>query len=186
MDDKAIIRMFFDRDENGLSAASKKYGAYCLKIAKNILGNNEDAEECVNDAYLNAWNSIPPKNPENLAAYLAKIVRNLSFNLYKKNHAEKRGCGQIPLVLDELAEIVSGKENPEKELDGKLLSEKINLFLSQLTAEKRNIFVCRYFYSDSIKDIAEKFDMTENNVSVTLNRLRTKLHNYLIESGFEI
>ncbi|MCR4727726.1 MAG: sigma-70 family RNA polymerase sigma factor [Lachnospiraceae bacterium] len=186
MNDDQIVRMYWDRDEKAISVTSEKYGSYCLHIAGNILGNHEDAEECVNDTYLNTWNSIPTNRPEMLSTYLGKIVRNLSFNLYKKNRAEKRGAGQIGLVLDELAELIADSNRPEDELDCKLLSESVNRFLETLPAEKRKLFVCRYWYADSVKDIAKRFEMTENNVSVALSRLRTGLHNYLLERGFEL
>lgn len=186
MDDSTIVQMYWDRDENAISATSQKYGPYCLSIARNILGEHEDAEECVNDAYLSTWNSIPTNRPSVLSAYLGKIVRNLSFNLYKKSRAEKRGSGNIDLVLDELSELTTDSNTPEDELDCKLLSEAINSFLADLPAQKRKLFVCRYWYADSIKDISDRFGTTENNVSVTLNRIRIKLHDYLLESGFEL
>lgn len=186
MDDKTIVQMYWDRDENAISATSEKYGSYCLSIARNILDNHEDAEECVNDAYMRTWNSIPTNKPSLLSVYLGKIVRNLSFNLYKKNKAEKRGSGNIDLVLDELSELVADPSKPEDELDCKLLSEAINSFLAGIPADKRKLFVCRYWYADSVKDIAKRSEMTENNVSVTLSRLRTGLHNYLSEKGFEL
>ena len=186
MDDNTIVQMYWDRDENAISVTSEKYGAYCLSIAKNILDNHEDAEECVNDTYLSTWNTIPTNRPSVLSTYLGKIVRNLSFNLYKKNKAEKRGSGHFALVLDELSELIAEPSKPEDELDCKLLSDVINSFLADLPTEKRKLFVCRYWYADSVKDIAKRFEMTENNVSVALNRLRTKLHNYLLESGFEL
>lgn len=140
----------------------------------------------MNDTYLNTWNSIPTNRPKMLSTYLGKIVRNLSFNIYKKNKAKKRGYGQVAMVLDELAELLADSKNTEEDLNHKLLADTINSFLAKLPAEKRKIFVCRYWYADSLKDISKKFGMTENNVSVTLNRLRTKLHNYLIERGFEL
>jgi len=186
VDDTQIVQLYWDRDEKAITVTAEKYGSYCLSVARSILGNNEDAEECVSDAYMNTWNSIPPKRPEMLRAYLGRIVRNLSFNLYKKNKAQKRGFGQIPVVLDELSELLSDSATPEEAWDSKQLSELINAFLSGLPAEKRRLFVCRYWYADSVKDIAERFGMTENNVSVTLNRLRAKLHDYLTESGFEL
>lgn len=186
MEDSVIVRMYWDRNEEALSATAKKYGSYCLSIAKNIVGNNEDAEECVNDTYLQTWNSIPDNKPEMLSTYLAKITRNLSFNRYKRNNAEKRGGGQIGLVLDELSDLIASPDEPDKEFDSRLLSKAINTFLSNLSVKKRQIFMCRYWYADSIKDIAKRFGMTENNVSVTLNRLRQKLSEYLKESGYEL
>lgn len=186
MDDNQIVQMYWDRNEKAISVTSEKYGAYCLSIVRNILGNREDAEECVSDTYLNTWNSIPTNRPSVLSTYLGKIIRNLAFNLYKKNKAEKRGSGNVDLVLDELSELIADSSKPEDELDCKLLSEAINSFLSGLPAEKRKLFVCRYWYADSVKDITKKLEMTENNVSITLTRLRTSLHNYLLERGFEL
>ena len=186
MDDSVIVQMYWNRNEEALSATAKKYGLYCFSIAENILGNNEDAEECVNDTYLQTWNSIPDNKPKMLSTYLAKITRNLSFNRYKRNNAEKRGGGQIDLVLDELSDLIISPDESDKEFDSRLLSKAINAFLSNLSVEKRQIFMCRYWYADSIKDIAKRFDMTENNVSVTLNRLRQKLSEHLKESGYEL
>lgn len=186
MQDKEIIQLYFDRDQRALSATANKYGNYCTSIAKNILGNNEDAEECVNDTYLNAWNAIPPKRPLLLSAFLGKITRNLALNQYKHNHVKKRGSGEFAVVLDELAECVSDWNDVEQEIDRKELTKAINSFLSTLAPKKRNIFICRYWYSDSISSIAKRYEMTESNVSTTLNRLRVKLKEYLSERGFQL
>lgn len=186
MNDKDIIQLYLDRDQRALSATAKKYGKYCTSIAKNILGNNEDAEECVNDTYLNTWNSIPPNRPTILSAFLGKITRNLAFNKYKHNHVKKRGNGEIAVALDELSECVSGLDDVEQEIDRRELVETINSFLDTLAPEKRNIFICRYWYSDSISSIAKRYEMTEGNVSTTLNRLRLKLKEYLSERGFKL
>ena len=186
MDDVKIVQMYFDRDEQAIPATADKYGNYCTSIANNILGNHEDAEECVNDTYLNTWSAIPPHRPKMLSTFLGKIVRNLAFNRYKHNTADKRGGGEITAVLDELAGCVSGNEDTEQAYEYKELVGAINDFLSTLPAHKRNIFVCRYWYTDSISDIAARFDMTYSAVSMMLNRLRAKLHNYLIERGYEL
>lgn len=186
MEDKEIVRLFWNREEQAISVTAEKYGAYCKVIAINILGNREDAGECVNDTFLNAWNSIPPARPENLATYLGKLTRNLALNQYYKNRAQKRGAGQFAVVLEELEEVVSHKENPETAFEEQELRSAINAFLAMLPMEKRNLFLCRYYYADSITAIAEHFKMTENNVSVSLNRIRKKLHKYLTERGFEL
>ena len=186
MDDAKIIQLYWDRDEQAIPAIADKYGSYCTSIAQNILGNREDAEECVNDTYFNAWNAMPPHRPNVLSAFLGKITRNLSLNRYKHNHSDKRGGSQTTVVLDEIAEFVSDTDSVEQEIDCRELVKAIDRFLDRLPADKRNIFVCRYWYFDSISDIANRFGMTENNVSVTLNRLRLKLHNYLLERGFEL
>ncbi len=185
MDDAKIVQLYFDRNEQAIPATADKYGNYCTSIAKNILGNHEDAEECVNDTYLNTWNAIPPHRPKMLSTFLGKIVRNLAFNRYKHNTADKRGGGEITAVLDELAGCVSDNE-VEQAYEHKELVAAINDFLSALPAEKRNIFVCRYWYTDSIADISARYDMTHSATSMTLHRLRIKLHNYLIERGYEL
>lgn len=186
MDDAEIIRLYWERNEQALPATAEKYGNYCTSIARNILGSYEDAEECVNDAYFKAWNSIPPHKPDSLSAFLGKIVRNLSLNQYRYNTADKRGGGTAAVVLDEIAEFVSDTGSVEQEIDRRELVKAIDEFLNRLPTDKRRIFLCRYWYFDSIADIADRFGMTENNVSVTLNRLRTKLKNYLLERNFEL
>lgn len=183
MEDEAIVQLFWERDEKAITATAEKYGAYCMSIASNILGNSEDAEECINDAYLNTWNSIPPHRPQMLSTYLGKIVRNLSFNLYKKKRADKRGGGQMSLVLDELSEVLAGVGSPEESWDAAFLAQMINGFLEAIPLERRKIFVRRYWYAESVKDIAKRYDMTENNVSVILNRTRDNLKKYLMERG---
>ena len=186
MNDKDIVRLFFDRNPDALAEFSKKYGSYCNTIAKNILGSNEDAAECVNDAYHKLWNSIPPERPENLAAYIGKIVRNLSFDKYKHLTAEKRGGGNINIVLDELSEIVSGNESVEQEIDRKELISDINSFLASLSKEKRSIFIYRYMYAYSAKEIAKLFGKSEGNISVLFNRIRKGLKEYLTERGYAL
>ena len=186
MDDAKIVQLYWDRNEQAIPATADKYGNYCTSIAKNILGNHEDAEECVNDTYMNAWNSMPPHRPSILSTFLGKITRNLSLNRYKHNTADKRGGGELPVVLDEISNLVSGTDDVEQEINSKELIKAIDTFLGTLSIEKRGMFIRRYWYFDSISDIANRFGMTENNVSVTLNRLRLKLHNYLLERGFEL
>ena len=176
MDDANIVQLYWDRNEQAIPATADKYGSYCTSIAKNILGNNEDAEECVNDTYLNAWNSMPPHRPSILSTFLGKIVRNLSFNRYKHNNADKRGGGELPVVLEELSDLVSGKDDVGQAFDQK----------DSLSPKKRSIFISRYWYTDSISEIAVRHGMNDGAVSMTLNRLRLKLHNYLLERGFEL
>ena len=186
MDDSKIVQLYWDRDEQAIPATSDKYGTYCISIAQNILGNQEDAEECVNDTYMSAWNSMPPHRPKILSVFLGKITRNLSLNRYKQNTAGKRGGGEVPVVLDAIAELVSDTGSVEQEVDRKELVKAIDAFLDRLPTDKRSIFICRYWYFDSVSKIAARFGMTENHVSVTLNRLRVKLHNDLLERGFDL
>lgn len=186
MDDALIVRLYWERNEQAIPATADKYGNYCTSIAQNILGSREDAEECVNDTYLNAWNSMPPHRPSVLSAFLGKITRNLSIKRYRRNTADKRGGGQAAVILDEIAEFVSDTGSVEQEIDRRELVKAIDAFLGALSAEKRGVFLRRYWYFDSISDIASRFGMTESNVSVTLNRLRLKLRNCLSERGFEL
>jgi RNA polymerase sigma-70 factor (ECF subfamily) len=185
MDDATIVQLYWDRDEQAIPVTAVKYGNYCTAIAKNILGNNEDAEECVNDTYLNAWNAMPPHRPSVLSTFLGKITRNLSYNRYKHNTADKRGGGELIAVLDELADCVSGTDDTEQELNRQELVRAINEFLGTLSRDKRSIFICRYWYTDSISEIAKRHGMKEGAVSMTLSRLRANLHDYLLERGFE-
>ena len=186
MEEKLIVDLFWERSEEAIVKTREKYEKYCYKIAYNILQSKSDAEECVNDTYLNTWNAIPPHRPKMLSTFLGKIVRNLAFNRYKHNTADKRGGGEITAVLDELAGCVSGNDNVEQAYEHKELVAAINDFLGTLPAQKRNIFVCRYWYTDSISNIAARYNMTYAAASMELNRLRTKLHNYLIEWGYEL
>ena len=186
MDDGRIVQMYFDRDERAISVTAEKYGRYCTAIAANILSSREDAEECVNDTDWNAWNAIPPHRPKILSAFLGKITRNLAFNRYKRETAAKRGGGELPAVLEELADMVSGQENVEAAFDRKELVAEINRFLSRLPAEKRGIFLCRYWYGESIACVASSCGMTQAAVTMCLARLRSQLHEYLVKRGYDL
>ncbi len=183
MNDSDIIDLYWARDEAAISASSEKYGRYCHRIAMNILLNHEDAEECVNDTWLRAWNSMPPHRPSLLSAFLGKITRNLSFHLFQKHHALKRGGGQIVYVLDELKECSDNRATPENELELQETIQAIQSFLTSLPREKRIIFVKRYWYAESITDIAKQMSTTKGNISVILTRMRKELKQYLFERG---
>ena len=186
MEDKEIIKLYLDRNEKAIAATSEKYGSYCKTISVNILKNDEDAEECVNDTYMKTWNAIPPQIPVIFSAFLGKIVRNISFNKYRHNNSQKRGGSEMPLILDELGEIVSGKESVEDEIDKKELLRDINGFLNSISEYKRGIFIRRYWYSDKVSDIAQRYGRSENSVSVELNRIRKKLSDHLLKRGYEL
>ena len=186
MEDKSIIQLYWDRNDQAIKATVDKYGHYCKSIARNILNSEEDAEECVNDTYLNAWNAMPTHWPEQLATFLGKITRNLSFNRYKHNHAQKRGSGEIALVLEELTDCISGVDNVEQIVDRQELIKDINSFVRSLPTEKRNLFVRRYWYADSVSFLAKEYGMLPGTVSKTLERTRKQLKTYLTERGFEI
>ena len=186
MEDEQIVALYWERDERAIPATAAKYGPYCTAIARNILGSPEDAEECVNDTYLNTWNAIPPHRPGMLSTFLGKITRNLAFNRYQHNTAAKRGGGELPAVLEELAECVSGKDDITKTYEHRELIAAINAFLASLPPEKRSIFICRYWYTDSIAQIASRLGMTRAAISMTLSRTRKQLGSYLTERGYEL
>lgn len=186
MEDSKIVQLYWDRSKEAIPVTAEKYGRYCSSIARNILGNWEDAEECVNDTYLSAWNSMPPHRPGVLSTFLGKITRNLSINRYKYRHTQKRGNGEIELVLEELRDLVSGRDDIEQEVEAKELQKEIDAFLEGLSKQKRGLFVRRYWYMDSIPELAKYFHMSPNYVSVTLNRIRKQMKTYLEERGYEI
>lgn len=186
MDDNKIIKLYWERSEQAISETAKKYGRYCHFIAFNILHNDSDSEECVNDTYFRTWNSIPPKHPNRLQTFLGKITRNLALNRYEKMSAQKRGGGQIPVILDELGECISSETYTESITDELAIKDVLNSFLSTLHAETRKIFVRRYWYMDSIKDIAAAYGLTESKVTITLFRTREKLKKLFEKEGITI
>ncbi len=184
-DDGKIIELFMARNEQAIDELSKKYGAVCKSVSLNILKNAQDAEECVNDTYLAVWNAIPPAHPDPLRAYILRIVRNLSIKKYHANSAAKRNS-HYDAALDELDECLFGPDSVERELESSELSCHLDAFLDTLDRNSRVMFVRRYWYSDSVSEIAQKFGMSAHNVSVRLSRIREKLKKYLKKAGFEI
>lgn len=180
-DDQKIIELYCSRSENAIAETAGKYGKYCNAIAYGILGSREDAQECVSDAYLTAWNAIPPRRPADLGTYLGKITRNLSIDRLRTRSREKRGGGEAPLALDELEEVVAGSDSPENEAVRKELIAALNRFLGELTAQERYVFVRRYWYLDSLTDIAEKTGFSGSKVASMLYRLRGRLKKQLIK-----
>lgn len=185
MDDQAIIALFFDRLEQAIIELDRKYGKTCHSISYNILNNTQDAEECVNDAYLGTWNAIPPQRPNPLLTFLCKIVRNLSIMRYHANTAMKRNSS-YDIALDELKGTLLSPTTPESELDAKTLAELLNRFLDGLSEENRVIFMRRYWFSDTCAQIGERVGLTEKNVSVRLARTRKRLRDYLKEKEVPI
>lgn len=178
INDEKIIEMFFDRSEQAIRELSNKYGKICHNLSYNIVNNRQDAEECVNDAYLGAWNSIPPAHPNPLLTYLCKIVRNISLKLYWKKEAAKRN-GHYTIAMEEIETCIIAPNTVEAEIETKELAFIIGEFLDTLTLENRVIFMRRYWFSDSYKDIAEFVGLTEKNISVRLTRIREKMKKYL-------
>ena len=185
MEDSKIIDLYFERNEAAITETDQKYGAYCRSIAWNILQNHEDSEECVSDTWLRAWNAMPPQRPRVLRQFLAKITQNLSFDRFRADHAQKRGSGEVPLALEELKECV-GTGDPATDAERKLLEELIGQFLQQLSQRDRGVFLRRYFYMESHKDIAARYGMKETNVRLCLSRTRQRLREYLRKEDFPL
>ena len=186
MEDFEIVELYWDRDENAITQSDLKYGRYCKSIAYNILFSHEDSEECVNDTWVRAWESMPPNRPERLGAYLGKITRNLALNMYDKMKALKRGNNQTDVCLDELSEVLGHASDVQQHLDVTTLTESINRFLRTLDSETRKIFVRRYWYMSSVNEIAWQYKITPSKVKMSLLRTRDKLRTYLIKEGFEV
>ena len=186
MEDTAIVELFFSRSERAIRETAEKYGSYCMAVSRNILHNEEDAEECVSDTWVKAWNAIPPEKPRELKCYLAKITRNLSINRYHRIHTEKRGGGEVPLVLEELEEVTAGAQNVEDMVTAMELRGIINAFVRALPEREGNVFIRRYFYTEAVESIAKRYGLSANNVSVILNRTRKKLKSQLQEAGYAV
>ena len=183
MDDNQIIDLFWERSEQAITATAAKYSRYCYAIAYNILRSKEDADESVNDTYMSAWERIPPHRPSVLSTFLGKITRRIWLNRWRSRTREKRGGGEVPLALDELAECVAGGQSAEQALEQKELSRAINLFLDTLAETERDVFVCRYWFLASIKEISSRFHFSESKTKSMLLRTRAKMKTYLLEEG---
>ncbi len=186
MCDEEIVSLFFYRDENAIKALDDTYGKGLKNISYRILFDEEDAKECVNDAYMNTWNSIPDARPKSLFAYVGRIVRNLSINRLKKNEAKKRGGDNDTLLLGELEECISSGKNVEEEIEYEELAKCISEYIKALKKEHQMIFVERYWYGKAIKDIAKDYRMSSRKVEAILYRLRNKLREALIERGYHV
>lgn len=180
-EDQKIIDLYWNRSENAITETAVKYGRYCTSIAYGILKSREDAQECVSDAYLTAWNAIPPRRPADLGTYLGKITRNLSIDRLRTRNRDKRGGGEMPLALEELEEVVVGSDSPENEAIRKELAASMNRFLRKLTVQERYVFVRRYWYLDSMADIAKNTGFSGSKVASMLFRLRGRLKKQLIK-----
>lgn len=186
LSDEKIVQLYLERDQRAITETETKYEHYLTKISYNILGDMEDCKENVNDTYLKAWNSIPPQIPKLLGAYLAKINRQAAIDIYRRKHSKKRRGTEYDLCYDELEETCTVGESVEDSIDVSILGDSINKFLKGLPENKRLVFVGRYYYMDSVKDIAEYANMSESNVKTTLFRCRSELKEYLQREGFEI
>ena len=181
--DQEILELYRARSETAISETEDRYGRYCRRIAVNILGNREDAQECVNDTFLTAWNSIPPQSPRVLATFLGSITRNLAIDRWRERRAGKRGGGEMQLALDELSGCVPGGESPEGEVLRRELLKSVAAFLGTLPETERSVFLCRYWYFDSAQDIALHFGFSSGKVRSMLHRTRKKLQSHLKREG---
>ena len=186
MEDLEIVNLYWDRDESAITQTDRKYGGYCRKISFCILADREDSEECVNDTYLQTWNTIPPRRPQRLATYLGKICRNISINLYEKLHAQKRGKSEAEMCLDELAEVVGTGPDVEDQIQLSMLTEALNRFLAGTGEEQRKIFVQRYWHMMSVREISGDLGISESKVKMSLMRTREKLRVFLTDEGYEL
>lgn len=182
--DGEIVKLFWQREEDAIKSAAEKYRGYLNTIALNILNNKEDAEECVNETFLKAWNAIPPARPKSLAPFLGRIVKNSALNLLRNARTLKRGGGEKELIFEELEECIPSAHSVEAQAEGKELEQIINLFLKSLSKNNRIVFMMRYWYCYSLSDIAEKTGTTVNSAAVTLSRVREKLKNFLEKNGY--
>lgn len=186
MEDSRITELFNQRDESAVTETKDKYGGYCHALALNILGNPNDAEETVSDALFRLWQAIPPEKPKSLGAYFAKITRNLALNKIESGTAQKRGSGEVPLVLDELDYCVPARENTEESVDARHLSEALNRFLSSQKSDARIIFLKRYWYMRPISEIAAETGFSESKIKASLMRTRNALKEYLYREDFTV
>ena len=186
MEDRDIIALYWERNQEAIAETEKKYGRYCYSIAYNILYNAEDAEESVNDTLMNAWNSMPPHMPSILSAFLGKITRYVSLKKWRYARTQKRGGGEIALAYEELSDCIPSGKSVEEVLQEKELAEIIDCFLDELPAAERHIFICRYWYFDDISTISKQFGFSSSKVKSILFRIRKKLLSRLNEEGIFI
>ncbi len=186
MEDEQILDLYFSRDEQAVVETDRKYGSYCFTLAKGILDNDQDAEEAVSDTYLKTWNSIPPKRPEVFKMFLAKITRNLAFSRWRSYSAEKRGGGEMALVLEELESCIPAQGRVEDRLNAQELVKAIRGFLDTLPSREQDLFLRRYFFVEESDAIARRYGMRKATVQRTLSRTREKLKNYLKQEGYAI
>ena len=186
LSDESIVKLYLERNELAIEETAKKYSAYLEKVAFNILSDREDAKESVNDTYLAAWDSIPPHRPVALSTYLSKLTRRISIDIIRKKNRDKRKAGEYALSLSELCDFSSNSPQPDEEAETKLLTEKISDYLREIKPEARNVFIGRYFYFDSVRDIARYCKISESKVKTLLHRTRTDLRQYLEKEGYFI
>ena len=186
MNDSQIVALYFDRDQRAIEETAARYGNYCYAIAYNILQNREDAEEAVSDTYLGAWDAIPPHKPAVLSTFLGKIARRTALKRWERNRTQKRGGGETALALEELSGIIPDRSTPERAMEDAALTCVLNGFLESLPKQERTVFVCRYWYLDSVADIATRYGFSQSKVKSMLARTRMKLRHTLNKEGITL
>lgn len=184
MDDQQILDLYFARDQQAIAETEHAYGPYCRKVAGTILDDDRDTEETVSDTWMHTWNSIPPKRPSYFKFFLAKLTRNLALSRWRSQTAQKRGGSQVTLALEELESCVSGGTDPESYVNRKELEQAITCFLKQRSQRERTLFLGRYFYLHSVRELAERYGLKENHVLQILSRTRKRLRTFLEQEGY--
>jgi RNA polymerase sigma-70 factor (ECF subfamily) len=183
MEDSQIITLYWSRSEYAIRATAAKYGSYCNSIAYHILNDREDAEEVVEDTYLDAWNSIPPHRPMSLSTFLGKITRRRAIDRFRQNSAQKRGGGELVLALDELAQCIPAQEDVHETVQSRELARLLEAFLRGLPETQRQLFICRYWYLEPISELCRSFGFSQSKVKSMLHRTRRQLQRFLAEKG---
>lgn len=186
MTDSEIIELYNQRDERAIRETQTAYGRYCEKIARNILGDEQEALECVNETLLKAWENIPPEQPQILSAYLATLTRNYALLCYRRGAAAKRGKGSAPLVLEDFAELIPSSTNVERIAEHHEIIAEINRYLEALPEVNRTVFVLRFFCFESIPDIADRLGLKKKAVSATLYRTKKQIRKHLDKEGYSL
>ena len=182
MEDERIIELYWRRDDRAIPETAQKYGAFCTAIAGNVLSDRRDAEECVNDTWLHAWNAMPPQRPRLLRPFLGRITRNLALNLWEKNHARKRYAG-MDLLLDELSDCVPSPKTVEREMEARELGTLISAWLRTLSADDRRLSLRRYWNGESLQELAAECRQTPEKLARRTYRLRQALKTHLERNG---
>ena len=186
MDDHKIIDLYWARSQQAIAESEAKYGAYCRAVARNILDRAEDAEECVNDTWLRAWNVMPPQRPTRLQAFFGKLTRNLSLDRWRRDRAQKRGGSQVELALEELEDCLAARDRVDEELDAQQTAALISRFVRQLPERDRALFVRRYWYLDDIQALVRRFGTTQSQIKSRLHRIRQRLKAELEKEGVAV
>ena len=186
VEDQQIVALYWARNERSIEESARKYGKYCFSIAYNILSDTDDAQECVNDAYYNAWNSMPPHRPAVLSTFLGRITRFVSLKKWRAKRTQKRGQGTVEVAYEELSECIASAQSVDEAMQAQELARVIDAFLNTLKPQEQRVFICRYWYFDAVSAISKQFGCSESKIKSMLYRVRKKLRTKLIQEGIII